>query len=99
MSFSLTSRDISISPKGILTATCSKLDGNWVNSCINLNNYISSDDGALTWGGTGFINHAKDFKIEDNTLKAKCQKNDGSWVDSSINLDYFIGNDNGTLEA
>ena len=90
----MSSRDISISDKGILTASCNKFDGSWVNSSLNLNNYISNDDGSLTWGGTGFINNSKDIRIDHNTLKAKCQKNDGTYVDASINLDYFIGNDN-----
>ena len=99
MSFSHTSREIHISPKGILTASCSKFDGNWVNSSINLNNYISNEDGVLTWGGSGFADNSKDLYVEESMLKAKCQKRDGSWNDSSINLDYFIGNDNGTLEA
>jgi hypothetical protein len=99
MSLSLTSRNIQISSKGILTASCNKYDGSWVDSNINLNNYISNDDGVLAWGGSGFINSSKDFKIEENTLKAQCQKRDGTWVDSSLSLDYFIGNNNGILDA
>jgi hypothetical protein len=99
MSFSHNSKDIQISPKGILTASCIKFDGNYVNSSINLNNYISNEDGQLTWGGTGFIHNSNDIRIEENTLKAMCQKSDGGWVESSLNLDYFIGNDNGILEA
>lgn len=99
MSFSLTSRDINISDKGILTASCNKFDGTWVNSSININNYVSNEDGSLTWGGKGFANNSKDIRIDDNTLKAKCEKKDGTYVESSLNLDYFIGNDNGVLEA
>jgi hypothetical protein len=99
MSFSQNSREIHVSPKGILTASCSKFDGSWANSSLNLNNYISNEDGILTWGGSGFANNSKDIYIEEGQLKAKCQKRDGSFVESAINLDYFIGNDNGTLEA
>ncbi len=98
MSFSLTSKNITVDQNAVLSATCTDLKGNPRNSSLDLNGCIGNIDGFFEWGGNSVSHSAQDLKMIDNTLMGQLQKYDQSWVPASINLDEHIRNDNGVLK-
>jgi hypothetical protein len=103
MSFALTSRKIAVSrsdPKGlILSAECRTLDRKWIESSIQLNNYLGNNDGSFRLQSHDFYDYTQEGSeiLEGSVLSIKLRNNDGKFVPASIDLNLCIANINGTL--
>jgi hypothetical protein len=99
MSFSLSSRDITLDPSGqTLRATCQNAVGNWGPSQIDLDAFIGNIDGNFQWGSSGYSQSAQSPHLSgDHTLVAELRKEDGSLVSPELDLNRHIANSNGVL--
>ncbi|KAF8933431.1 hypothetical protein BGZ58_006359 [Dissophora ornata] len=101
--FSISSRDIQLADGYSLIASCQDLDGGWVNSHIDLDAFIGSNDGHFEWGHSGFSYSAKDvalcFAYDGRTwIQADLRTADGQFRQDSVCLDDKISNENGQLQ-
>ena len=88
------------SKKAILTADCRRRDGS-INyeASINLNNYITNDNGYLRWASNGDFQescYAAEL-IGPHTIEALCRARNGNYYYDDIDLDDHISNINGNL--
>ncbi|KAF7559924.1 hypothetical protein G7046_g4227 [Stylonectria norvegica] len=103
MSFHLSAQDINLEDGHILHAQLTNVDGESVDSQLDLNAYIGNNNGAFEWGGEGFSNSAHDvsFDLEGDDsvpiLRATLGNLDGEGVSSDLNLSECLANDNGQL--
>jgi hypothetical protein len=98
MVFSESSKNLEIRDKTILSAQCRDSEGTYHQSEIDLNSYITNNDGVLQWRPHGnFSANSKSIKLDGAVLKSKCQMENGTWLSSQINLDDKISNCNGKL--
>ena len=98
MSFSLSSSEIRISPRGVLEARCLKVNGNKRQSQIDLNGHIGNREGRFDVEGQNFYASAWNVRLEGrSTLCAELESSDRKLHRDSINLDAFIGNHDGKL--
>ena len=97
MAFSKTSTNLTLNGS-VLSADCKDKQGNPQHSSIDLNKYISNQDGVLCWtNGGNFAASAVELSLIGATLHAMCRKINGVFAVSSINLDERISNINGVL--
>ena len=99
--FTLTCRNITINGAS-LEAFCKTINGQEVQTGINLNNYIVNINGQLGWARQGnFIASSRDCVIRGNErvsiLDCKTVTINGFETNSSLNLDERIVNINGSL--
>ena len=99
--FTLTCRNITINGAS-LEAFCKTINGQEVQTGINLNNYIVNINGQLSWARQGdFIASSRDCVIRGNErvsiLDCKTFTINGFETNSSLNLDERIVNINGSL--
>jgi hypothetical protein len=95
--FSKSSRKIGIS-QSTLYAECQKSNGSWVESGLDLNEYLGNDNGQFQWGGKDFSKSARNLKMEGKgVLTGELQRVDGSWNKTTIDLDKHISNNDGKL--
>ncbi|EMR64346.1 hypothetical protein MGN70_004254 [Eutypa lata] len=103
MSFNTSSQDVRIEGGHILKARVQNEGGDFVDSEINLNDFLGNDDGRFDWSGQNFSETAENisFSIEGGAdvpvLRARLQKLDGEYVDADVNLAERVSNDNGRL--
>ncbi|KAB5589082.1 Cyanovirin-N domain-containing protein [Ceratobasidium theobromae] len=98
MSFSRTSRNISLNGS-TLRAECQRRDGSWGSwSEINTNNFLGNIDGEFQWGDANWTLTARSPSLSGSVLTATLQRRDQSWAPpTSIDLDENIANIDGTL--
>lgn len=98
MSFSQSSREISLGPKNRLLAKCRKLDGTETDSSFNLDSCLGNKDGYFATDGKRFSASAREIRLKGVILSAQLErKNNGGWHRDAINLDAFLGNADGNL--
>lgn len=77
---------------------CQKKDGSWVESSIDLDNYIGNKNGELHWGGKNFSHSSQDITVEYNVLRCQAKDKNGEPNDTMIDLDEKITNKDGILK-
>ena len=98
MSFSLSSQNTCLKDGHTLHSTCKRKDGSWKDSSINLNNYITNDNGRLLFGGINFSLSCTNISIlSGHILVCQARAVDGSWHENSLDLNLRIGNNDGNL--
>jgi hypothetical protein len=98
MVFSESSKNLEIRDKTILSAQCRDSQGAYHQSEIDLNSYITNNDGFLQWRPHGhFRANSKSIRLDGAVLKSMCQRENGTWLSSQLNLDDKISNCNGKL--
>lgn len=101
MSFHLTGQDIRIEDDHILVALLQNEDGDYVESSIDLNQFVGNDNGNFHWDGENFSETAQyvHFAIEGDedvpVLRGNLQDVDGNWESRDLNLAERVVNDNG----
>ena len=96
--FGSTSTDIELSGT-ILNAMCQDSEGDYHNSNIDLDNYISNNEGKLEWGGSSFSQSCSNINLNGTILSATCLNSEGEEFDSSIDLNHYICNNEGSLQG
>ncbi|KAF9997700.1 hypothetical protein BGZ80_006942, partial [Entomortierella chlamydospora] len=79
MSFSATSMNVYLHHDHVLRATCQDEDGNWVESELDLDDFIGNDDGWFSWDSGNFSESAQDVRLEGYLLTAELPKRDGDY--------------------
>ncbi|KAF9639482.1 Cyanovirin-N [Lasiodiplodia theobromae] len=101
MSFTKSSRDVSVTSDFLLTAECKQFDGHFRRSFVQLDPVLGNADGSFHVEGRDFSKSARNvcLKVEHGStiLHASLRKMDGSWEDTSFNLDVIVANRNGVL--
>ncbi|KAI1498296.1 Cyanovirin-N [Biscogniauxia marginata] len=103
MSFFTTSENIRLEDKHYLRARLQTVDGQWVDSEINLNEFIGNNNGHFAWDGKNFSQTAEDVRVSIEgtgpvcVLRARLRTEDGQYRDSDLNLSERLGNNNGTF--
>jgi hypothetical protein len=100
--FTQTCRRIDLRRGSFLDAVCQSVSGRPSRTGIDLNEYITNDNGNLRWQRNGnFILSSRNCEVSrfrgDTILRCDTQRRNGSWASSSLNLDERIANINGTL--
>ncbi|KAL7908236.1 Cyanovirin-N [Trichoderma velutinum] len=99
MSFSASANNIWLEDGHILVATVADEAGNWIDSRIDLNDFIGNEDGWFMWDGVNFAESANGIRLEGTLLTAELPKRDGGYRErQGIQLDDRIANINGRLE-
>ena len=96
--FGSTSTDIELSGT-ILSAMCQDSEGDYHNSNIDLDNYISNNERKLEWGGSSFSQSCSNINLNGTILSATCLNSEGEEFDSSIDLNHYICNNEGSLQG
>lgn len=103
--WSETCKDASIS-EGVLSATCTGMDGSEYQTSIDTNMFIGNIDGTLMSADSSgeiprkdWSKTCKDASMSGGTLSATCTRMNGSEIPSSIDTDLFIGNIDGVLKT
>ncbi|KAL7276436.1 hypothetical protein RUND412_000575 [Rhizina undulata] len=98
MSYSRSSREISLQNDHILVAQCRNVNGEFVESRLDLNRYLGNINGVFYWNEKVFSNSAREVRLEyGSELFAELRREDGSWRATSVDLNDHIGNHNGKL--
>lgn len=97
MSFSKTSRDISLRHGWLLIATCLTPSGFWRYTTLNLQYWLGVDDGRFSLFGHDFHKQSKNEYLEGTVLHAELQSSDGAFTHSKIDLDDIVANDEGDM--
>ena len=98
MSFSESSRNISLNHVSILTAECIDDNGIYRHSTIALSNKVANHDGRLTVASDGnFGVTSRNVHLVGSVLHAECLNRRGEWCTTQLDLDWHIANDNGQL--
>ncbi|KAB5589401.1 Cyanovirin [Ceratobasidium theobromae] len=98
MSFSRTSRNVSLNGS-TLRAECQRRDGSWGSwSEINTNNFLGNIDGNFQWGDANWTLTARNTHFNSPIVTSDLQRRDQSWVSGrTVNLDEHIANIDGQL--
>ncbi|OJD35282.1 glutamine-serine-proline rich protein [Diplodia corticola] len=101
MSFTKSSRDISVTSDLLLSAECKQISGHFKRSFVQLDPVLGNADGSFHVEGRDFSKSARNvgLKVENGSaiLHASLRKMDGSWQDAAFNLDVIVANRNGSL--
>ncbi|KAI1491517.1 Cyanovirin-N [Biscogniauxia mediterranea] len=103
MSFFTTSENIRLEDNHFLRARLKKVNGDWVESEINLNDFIGNNDGHFAWDGKNFAQSAENIRISIEgtgpvcVLRARLRTKNGELRDSDLNLSERLGNNDGRL--
>ncbi|OAL02816.1 Cyanovirin-N [Phaeosphaeriaceae sp. SRC1lsM3a] len=101
MPFHHSAEDIRIDDGHVLRARLQRVDGEWNDAEIDLNNHIGNIDGTFVWDGEGFSNSAENiyFSIEGDgevpVLRATLLDVEGNGQERDLNLAERIGNNDG----
>ncbi|KAI1851206.1 hypothetical protein JX266_003281 [Neoarthrinium moseri] len=99
--FFATSQDIRLEDRHILRARLQRVDGEWVDAEINLNDHIGNDNGRFAWDSAGFADSAEDISVSVEgagpvcVLRARLRNESGEWQDSDLNLSERMANNDG----
>ncbi|KAL4886112.1 Cyanovirin-N [Aspergillus karnatakaensis] len=98
MSFAESCNDIRLEDGYWLVAMAETVDGSWVESRINLNDFIGNEDGWFMWDGVNFAESANDIRLEGTLLTAELPMRDGGYRErQGIELNDRIRNLSGML--
>ncbi|KAK7708311.1 hypothetical protein SLS57_009045 [Botryosphaeria dothidea] len=101
MSFTKSSRNVSVTSDFLLTAECKQFDGQHKRSFVQLDPVLGNADGSFHVEGRDFSKSAKDVHVKEESgstfLHASLRRKDGTWQDTSFNLDVIVANRNGVL--
>lgn len=86
MSFSLTSRNITLSGS-ILSAECGDANGNFHPSSLDTNNVLGNVNGNFAPGGSGWLDTATNVRLFGQSLTAILFDANRHGVSGQINLD------------
>ena len=90
MSFHLTAKNITLEGT-LLSADCQKLDGEWIRTSLELNDWVKNVDGDLQWGWGNFAESSSNIALKDNhILTAVCKREDGTTKESELDLGDWI---------
>ncbi|KAJ6436963.1 reverse transcriptase [Purpureocillium lavendulum] len=97
MSLYQSASNIRVDDGHLLRASVQNGDGDWVDSELDLDQFIGNNNGRFEWGAEEI-----DFNMEGENgdvpvLRAQLYDVDGNLVDADINLDERVANDNGNL--
>ncbi|KAL7917639.1 Cyanovirin-N [Trichoderma austrokoningii] len=84
----------------VLIATVATEAGDWVESTLDINEYIGNNDGVFEFGGSGIFDSVdvESWRLEGPMLITSMYRLDGSLAEEQfINLDDYIGNEDGVL--
>merc|ERR1712137_522472 len=101
--FFQTAQNIRLEDRHILRASLQRVDGEWQDAEIDLNQFIGNEDGHFQWDSAGFSDSAEDiwFSVEGDgpvgILRAKLRTVDGELVDRDLNLSERLGNNDGNF--
>ncbi|KAK6351988.1 hypothetical protein TWF718_005137 [Orbilia javanica] len=101
MAFALTTSDFALQEDTLLVAWVYKDEDTWVQSRIDLNEYIGCYNGEFDVASSGWFGWSRPGSsyLQGTVLFAQLMKPNGSWgPKTSIDLNIFIKNDNGTLK-
>ncbi|KAH8123284.1 Cyanovirin-N, partial [Trichoderma asperelloides] len=99
MAFSQSAQDFRLDGS-LLVATIATETGDWVESVLDINEYIGNNDGMFEFGGSGIFDSVdvESWRLEGPLLITALYRLDGSLAEEQfINLDDYIANDNGVL--
>ncbi|EHK48655.1 uncharacterized protein TrAtP1_009561 [Trichoderma atroviride] len=99
MAFSQTAQDFRLDGS-LLVATVATEAGDWVESVLDINEYIGNNDGFFEFGGSGIFDSVdvESWRLEGPLLITSLYRLDGSLAEEQvINLDDYIGNQDGVL--
>ena len=99
MPFSQTTKSLTVSSGGVLSAQCLTYDMQWKVSTFDLFKYIGNVNGDLTWGSHDFHRSSDGFRFEGTKLFAKCKHHDGKIKESWLDLSTKLRCDNGVIVA
>ncbi|KAM0255546.1 hypothetical protein ACHAQJ_005693 [Trichoderma viride] len=98
MSFEASASNIFLEDGHILCATVCREDGEWVDSRIDLNEFIGNEDGWFMWDGVNFSESANEIRLEGTNLTAELPMRDGGYRErQGIQLGDRISNRDGQL--
>ncbi len=96
--FSKTCDNIETDEPVYLVADCRTRNGSVNYTSIDLNDYITNDNGHLRWASHGdFEKTCYIIGVYENTMGARCRARNGQYVEDNIDLDKHIANINGVL--
>ena len=96
--YSATSKNVSLAGT-VLKADCKTDKGDYQESSIDLNDFISNVDGCLEWRNGMFAANCQNFGLDSSSfLLAECKDESGTYYRAAINLDHHIINANGVLQ-
>ncbi|ODM15310.1 Cyanovirin-N [Aspergillus cristatus] len=104
MSFHLTGQEIRVEDNHILVALLQNEDGQWIESSIDLDEFVGNDNGHFQWDGKNFSQTASNvhFAIEGGAdvpvLRGDLQDFEGNWNSRDLNLSERVVNVNGHFE-
>lgn len=99
MAFSQSAQDFRLDGS-LLVATIATEAGDWVESVLDINEYIGNNDGFFEFGGRGFFDllDTETLRLEGPFLYTSLYRLDGSLAEEQvINLDDYIANQDGNL--
>ncbi|KAK6209077.1 Ubiquitin-conjugating enzyme E2 4 [Pestalotiopsis sp. IQ-011] len=99
--FFATAQELRLEDGHFLRARLQRVDGEWVDAEINLNEHIGNENGSFQWNSSGFANSAEDIYLSVEgtgpvaVLRARLRKEDGEWENRDLNLSERLGNNDG----
>ncbi|KAL1647962.1 hypothetical protein SLS58_002286 [Diplodia intermedia] len=101
MSFTKSSRGISVTPDFQLSAECKQIDGHFKRSSVRLDPVLGNADGSFHVEGRDFSKSARNVSLKaengSTILHASLRRKDGVWQETALNLDVIVANRNGSL--
>ncbi|KAH6603517.1 cop9 signalosome complex subunit 5 [Trichoderma cornu-damae] len=99
MSFSQSSRNYRLEGSRFIAEVCCE-DGTWVDSVIDLNEYVGNNEGVFDLEGNNVFGSADQisWRLDGTTIITLLYKSDGTFgAEQFLNLDNYISNENGVL--
>ncbi|KAK8117592.1 cyanovirin-N [Apiospora kogelbergensis] len=104
MSFFDTARDIRLEDGHMLRASLQRVDGEWQDAEINLNDHIGNENGRFCWDSNGFSESSEGIwcSIEGTgpvcVLRGRLRNADGELCECDLNLSERLGNNDGNFQ-
>ncbi|KAI1411087.1 cyanovirin-N family protein [Hypoxylon sp. FL1857] len=101
--FFATSQNIRLEDGHYIRASLQKVDGEWVEAEINLNDHIGNENGRFAWDSAGFADSAENIRISIEgdgpvcVLRAQLRDVNGELQDSDLNLSERMANNDGSF--
>ncbi|KAF7534207.1 hypothetical protein G7054_g6426 [Neopestalotiopsis clavispora] len=103
--FFATAEGLRLEDNHFLRGRLQRIDGEWVDTEINLNEHIGNADGHFEWNSSGFADSAEDIylSIEGTgpvaVLRARLRREDGEWESRDLNLSERLANNDGQFHV
>ncbi|KAF5001154.1 hypothetical protein FDECE_11051 [Fusarium decemcellulare] len=98
-SFMNACRNLRLESASTLRADLERNDGTWRDASIDLSMVLGNDDGRFTWSKKGFVESARQTKLEESVIFAELRNNGGDWVTDQFDLQDRIVNNDGVFQA